>query len=92
MEDSRPDCERVARELWAFLDREVAPATVAEIEAHLERCAGCRGHFEFEERLRRELTLLRRVHPSPEELRVRVLAVLRNASADAKPGVPKPAP
>lgn len=77
------ECERVVRALWEYLDGRLAPLEVAEIERHLEACAGCRSHAEHEAALLAALGRLRGSDDDAERLRTRVLTALREARASA---------
>lgn len=74
-----PDCEKVVRAIWDYLDGRVDSAQASEIEDHLAWCDHCVAHTEFERRLVGELSHLRRQHSNPEGLRARVLETLRGA-------------
>jgi anti-sigma factor (TIGR02949 family) len=74
-----PDCETVVRALWDYLDRELAEADLATIDAHLAACEYCRAHADFERHLIHEIRMVRRQPAEPDALRARVLAVLRRA-------------
>ena len=73
------DCETVVRALWDYLDRRLEASDMAAIDAHLADCASCRAHASFERRLVDEIRALREQFTEPEELRSRVLDVLRRA-------------
>lgn len=75
------ECERVVRALWDYLDGRLAPIEVAEIERHLDACAGCRSHAEHEAALLAALGQLRGSSDDAERLRDRVLAALREADS-----------
>lgn len=45
------NCEEALHKLYAYLDRELDPATVDEIRTHLGDCPPCGNAFAFEERL-----------------------------------------
>ncbi len=79
------DCAEVVRALWEYLDKRADDELVADIEAHLAWCEGCRAHFAFEERLVKTLAGLRRQHSDPQRLRSAVLEVLRAAGMGAPP-------
>ena len=79
------DCAEVVRALWEYLDKRADDELVADIEAHLAWCEGCRAHFAFEERLVKTLAGLRRQHSDPQPLRSAVLEVLRAAGMGAPP-------
>jgi anti-sigma factor RsiW len=40
-------CHDVVKELWDYLDSEVAPERWEAIREHLATCAGCHAHVEF---------------------------------------------
>ena len=82
--DNGLDCSEVVRALWEYLDGRASDGLVADIEAHLAWCEGCRAHYAFEERLVKTLAGLRREHSDPERLRAEVLEVLR-AARSAEP-------
>ena len=79
------DCAEVVRALWEYLDKRADDELVADIEAHLAWCEGCRAHFAFEERLVKTLAGLRRQHSDPQRLRSAVLEVLRAAGMGEPP-------
>lgn len=39
-------CRRIRHQLVAFLDGELAPADLADVEEHLDGCPACRDHLE----------------------------------------------
>jgi anti-sigma factor (TIGR02949 family) len=55
-------CTQAVRQLWDFLEREVAPDDAARIEEHLDVCRRCCGELEFADELRRFLAS----HARPE--------------------------
>jgi anti-sigma factor (TIGR02949 family) len=42
-----PDCEEIVARLWPHLDGALPESERARVVAHLERCTGCRSHFDF---------------------------------------------
>ncbi len=42
------DCREAVRRLWDFLDRELSEVEARAVDAHLEECNQCPGHFKFE--------------------------------------------
>jgi anti-sigma factor (TIGR02949 family) len=83
MMPERPlDCAEVVRALWEYLDGRANAENVDAIDAHLALCEGCRAHFEFERRLVRSISELRKQHSDPARLRAAVLAALRAAGMD----------
>lgn len=73
------DCGEVVRSLWEYLDGRAGPERTAAIQDHLDQCAQCRAHADFEEKLVRTLAGLRRQHSDPQRLREHVMAVLAAA-------------
>ena len=49
-------CSEAVRQLWDYLERDVAPADAQRIEAHLSVCRLCCGEVEFADELRRFLS------------------------------------
>jgi|APMI01.1.fsa_nt_gi mycothiol system anti-sigma-R factor len=41
------DCDTAVRRLWDFLDGELDPTRLSEVEQHLATCAACSEHVEF---------------------------------------------
>lgn len=78
-----PDCEAVVRALWEYLDGEVDPGRLGELEHHLASCDYCRAHSEFERRLVDEIAGIRRQTSSPPRVRSRVMAALRTAGFES---------
>jgi anti-sigma factor (TIGR02949 family) len=42
------DCESAMRRLWEYLDSALPEPDLAAIRTHVEACASCREHMEFE--------------------------------------------
>ena len=71
------DCADCLERLYSYLDRELAPAELTEMRAHLDDCGGCEDDFVVE---RRFLTRVRdccHEDVAPTELRARIVARLR---------------
>lgn len=67
-------CEEAIRRLARYLDGELGDRKEAEVERHLETCRSCWSRAEFERRLRRRLTRLRREEVNVDfEERIRTL-------------------
>lgn len=77
------DCEAVVRSLWDFLDAELDDEALAHMREHLEACAPCCGHVDFEKRLLEELAAMRRQNSDPDALRERIEDAIRNAKAES---------
>ncbi len=75
----RDACAVVVRLLWDYLDGELAPDRLAAIEAHLQGCRDCAGHYAFAQRF---LHTVRDRWPDAtdedEALRARVVRRLRD--------------
>jgi mycothiol system anti-sigma-R factor len=72
-----PDCEEAVHTLYHFLDGELTEARRAHIQQHLDDCGPCLEAFDFEAELR--LIIARKCRDQvPEELRARIVAVLRS--------------
>jgi anti-sigma factor (TIGR02949 family) len=70
------DCARALEMIQDWLRREVTPAHATELEAHLNACAACRGHAEFESRFRDAIERATAQERCPAETRARLLAAL----------------
>lgn len=84
--EDRLDCAEVVRDLWEYLDDRASAGHRSAIDEHLARCEGCRAHFDFEERLVKQLATLRKQHSDPDQLRKRVLEALRTAGLGRNDG------
>lgn len=78
-------CRETIERLWALIDGELDEARVPEVEAHLERCAACFPHYDFQRAFRSFL----RAHNSetlPASLRRRIfLTLLAEEGESAQP-------
>jgi anti-sigma factor (TIGR02949 family) len=79
------NCAEVVRNLWEYLDRRASVELHQAIDEHLDRCEACRTHFEFERRLVKTLSAMRRQHSDRARLREELLRVLRAAGLDDAP-------
>jgi anti-sigma factor (TIGR02949 family) len=82
-EPRRIDCHEAARQLYEYLDRELTPATEAEVRAHLAACGHCFALFEFETAYLRFLEARARSQGAPEPVRRRIIDVLLHGRDDA---------
>jgi anti-sigma factor (TIGR02949 family) len=73
------DCLGAVRQLWDCLDGELTPERMQVVRGHLERCARCYPHFDFERKFLDALAATRPDGCAPAELRARVVSVLRAA-------------
>jgi anti-sigma factor (TIGR02949 family) len=70
-------CARAEERLQGYVDRQLTPAEVAEVEAHLAACPHCARCYRLESEMRASLKKLCD-EPCPEALKVR----LRNLCAE----------
>ena len=66
------NCREVVTRLHQFVDRELSPEEVAEVQRHLDDCPPCLQMFQLEAHMRR---LVRRAccEMAPESLKVRIM-------------------
>jgi mycothiol system anti-sigma-R factor len=74
------DCADCLERLYAYLDRELAPAEVTEVRAHLDDCGGCEDSFVLEQRFLASVRDCCQEDVAPTELRTRIVARLRMES------------
>ncbi len=79
------ECGHVVRRLWDYLDGMLPEAERADIVAHLQHCANCTAHFEFEQSFLDTVGRLRRDDREFEPLKDQVIAALK-ARGFAPPG------
>lgn len=71
------DCADCLERLYAYLDRELGPAEVTEVRAHLDECGGCDENFVIEERFLARVRDCCTEDKAPAELRARIVTRLR---------------
>lgn len=71
------DCQDCLGRLYTFLDKELSPEDVAEVQRHLARCDGCSDHFAFEERFLDRIRGASVDERAPERLRRAIVLRLR---------------
>ena len=74
------DCTDCLERLYSYLDRELAPAEVTEVRAHLDDCGGCDDSFVLEQRFLARVRDCCQEDVAPTELRTRIVARLRMES------------
>ena len=74
------DCTDCAERLYAFLDRELDPAEIVEVNTHLDHCAPCKDEFVVEERFLKHIHDACTGDRAPVELRERIVLRLRRES------------
>lgn len=75
------DCAETARRVFAYIDGELTPEQVAEIEAHLDDCGHCHKVHDIERKLVESIRNPT-VASDVQALQARVLAALKAAKAD----------
>ncbi|CAN5856209.1 hypothetical protein BH11GEM1_BH11GEM1_26610 [soil metagenome] len=72
------DCEAVMRQLWDYLDAELTPQGMIEIQAHLGMCKRCYPQYTFERAFLNALAARRPTHSNPDRLQTSLTALLRD--------------
>jgi anti-sigma factor (TIGR02949 family) len=75
----RVDCTAAMRQLWDYLDGELTPERMDAVRAHLDRCAGCIPHADFERAFLEALSGCKSKECAPDALRRRIFERLREA-------------
>ena len=70
------ECEEVMRSLWDYLDGELTPDRMQEIRAHIDMCKRCYPQYQFERSFLEALGARQPVHPHPELVRRKIMALL----------------
>ncbi len=88
-------CGRLAPAVETYLDGELAPQQMVDVETHLAECSGCRERVALDRAVR--VTLKRQTTPAPASLRDRVVAAMAEERAaieaeEARASTPPPAP
>lgn len=77
----RLSCTECAEQLYAYLDRELTAEVERAIAAHLNDCADCFGHFEFERAFLAFVAWRGGSGTAPDELRERILRSVRGRAS-----------
>lgn len=80
--NAQDDCARARANLMDFLKQELPADLAAEVRQHLEDCPPCEDCAEYERRFVALLQERLRGDLCPSSVRARVLAALRDASAE----------
>lgn len=73
------DCKKALALLDAYLSNELTAETTAQINSHLERCAGCWEEFQVRERIKRRLQIAVSRKPTPTWLERKISRSLRRS-------------
>ena len=71
------DCADCLERLYSYLDRELRPAELTEVRAHLDDCGGCEDSFILEDRFLARVRDCCHEDVAPAALRTRIVARLR---------------
>jgi mycothiol system anti-sigma-R factor len=74
------DCADCLERLYSYLDRELSPAELTNVRAHLDDCGGCEDTFVLEERFLARVRDCCQEDVAPSDLRTRIVARLRMES------------
>ncbi|HVE79593.1 MAG TPA: zf-HC2 domain-containing protein, partial [Gemmatimonadaceae bacterium] len=77
------DCRTAMRQLWDYLDQELTPERMEAMQRHLEKCAGCYPHLDFERAFLDALSGCKETRCAPERLKAKILGKLREAGFSA---------
>lgn len=85
------DCRDILSRMHGFIDRELDPVAAAEIERHLEGCAGCRQAYARQSKLQAAVRRNTPYHAVPAGLAARIRAGLPEKSVEpvARPAAPR---
>ncbi len=75
------NCAAVVKWIDALLDGELDPKNAAEVESHLESCAGCRQRYEARRAVSANVRRLELGFKAPESLRARIAAAVAAEAA-----------
>ena len=76
-------CREIVRQLWPYLDGALPDEWQARVALHLEACANCTSHFDFEREFLDAVCASGALSQDFEPLRARVLAALEAAGMGA---------
>lgn len=71
------DCRMVLRQLWEYLDGELDTERERAVREHLDLCARCYPHYDFEKAFLQAIAASRDTASAPASLRARVEQALR---------------
>jgi mycothiol system anti-sigma-R factor len=77
MGDTTADCQALLEKLYVFVDAELGEEECAALQRHVDACAGCMGHVEFERAFKEFVKRRCGGDPIPEGLADRVRASVR---------------
>ncbi len=83
MDEPMLNCEEVMKQLWDYLDEELTPDRMKQIEAHVHMCERCSPQVAFERSFLRALAEARTRINDERSLRERVIQQLRTLGYSA---------
>lgn len=78
------DCRVVQRHLSAYVDGELEPSPMLELEEHLAACVECKVEADFLQALKREVKVRMAPGPAQAQLRARVVEALASVRPEAE--------
>ena len=75
------DCKKALALLDAYLSNELTAESTAQINSHLERCAGCWEEFHIREHIKRQLQIVVSRSPLPTGLQKKISQSVRRTRA-----------
>ena len=81
-------CGEAVYRLDDYVDRELSPEEMAQVEDHLSQCADCAEQHEFEESVLRCLREKLRRIAIPDDVTARILDAVSRGEAPSSPPVP----
>jgi anti-sigma factor (TIGR02949 family) len=80
----RDQCREIVRQLWPFLDGALPDEWRERVASHLEACADCRSHFDYERAFLDAIRGSAEDEGEFEPLRARVVAALTAAGMNSE--------
>lgn len=81
-----PECDKVLRDVWLFLDNEMDPDARAAVVKHLDDCSPCLEEAGIEEKLKKLVHRGCHGERAPEHLRTRLASAIESITVTAVAG------
>jgi mycothiol system anti-sigma-R factor len=72
------NCKECLDRLEELVDKELSPLEASEVQIHLENCAPCTEHFEFQAGMKRLVRTCCQQDKAPDSLRLRLREILNS--------------
>lgn len=72
------NCKECLNRLEELVDKELTPLEAGEVQMHLENCASCADHYEFQAGMKRLVRTCCSEDRAPDSLRERLRAILNS--------------